>query len=111
MFTKSLAGLDIEQYDAAGLRKMLREHFIGDGWQTPRLLDEITTTGLLLRPTCPNTESGQRGRLGGRASRFQPSRTVPGSRPPAIMALHTETRVRIRWSAPHPWTGPGARRC
>lgn len=44
MFTKSLAGLDIEQYDDAGLRKLLREHFISDGWQTSRLLDEITAT-------------------------------------------------------------------
>ncbi len=44
MFTKSLAGFDINRYDDTGLRNLLREHFIADGWQTPHLLDEITTT-------------------------------------------------------------------
>lgn len=43
MFTRSDPGLDVDHYDKLGLQKLLRVHFDGDGWQTPRLLDEMGT--------------------------------------------------------------------
>lgn len=44
MFTKSDPDLDVDQYDDEGLRALLRSDFAGDGWQTDRLLDEVTAT-------------------------------------------------------------------
>ncbi|MFB8280353.1 FAD-dependent oxidoreductase [Nocardia colli] len=44
MFTKNAPGLDIEHSDEDDLRQLLRRDFTGDGWQTPRLLAEITGT-------------------------------------------------------------------
>ncbi|QHC32168.1 FAD-dependent monooxygenase [Streptomyces sp. HF10] len=42
MFTRTDPDLDVDQYDDEGLRALLRSHFAGDGWQTDRLLDEVT---------------------------------------------------------------------
>ncbi len=44
MFTRHDAELDIDRYDNAGLRDLLRTQFDGDGWETTRLLDEMATT-------------------------------------------------------------------
>lgn len=43
MFTRNDPDLNVDDYDAAGLKEVLRKHFGDDGWETPRLLEEVET--------------------------------------------------------------------
>ncbi|RJQ71905.1 FAD-dependent oxidoreductase [Pseudonocardiaceae bacterium YIM PH 21723] len=42
MFTRTDPTLDVDEHDGQSLRARLRTHFQHDGWETRRLLDEVT---------------------------------------------------------------------